>query len=281
MNENIVRTQIATLFVDLFYDKLRYMAANGMEGTPEYNIFINKVKHCVDVENDEYNSLSDEELLRWLVEFDSNSDELTSSLIRQRSKLQHQFSLRSGSNAKNYILLSDVISTKLLIDVAKLIDYKITNLEVDDNASEEDIAILNIHNKAHQFSYFTANDFMEELAIKYHFDIHELPRLSFEEIEEEFGMTFLPYVGQIFLQCATGSVDELFSLTMDDKYSYVYAMIFQLSRIETIINYLDLNGLNELSKHFNMRLYENNNQMFSMINQNIKKLIRKRKEELN
>ena len=274
MTDTINKARTATLVNDMFYDRLRYLSGEGKEDSQEYKEILAKLKKSVKVENDEYQKLTNEELLTCLIALENNSYH-NSSIARHYSKLNHELQIREGNQVLNDNLLNDVISTKLLIDVLKRLDLKIERITNDMEFSEEDITILNIFHRVHKFSYLFSNNYIESLALEYNFDIYKMPKLFFSDIEMDYNIEFYKNSKPLFLKYATDSIDELLKIDADDEYARAYLTLFELSRIECVINYLDINTTKELQKYVDYHYKD------SDIVKDIKRLIKKRKEELS
>ncbi len=274
MSDNINNVRIASYVNDMFYDRLRYLSGEDKEDSREFKDIITKLKKSVKVENNEYKKLTNEELLNCLIDIENNKY-INPSLLRHFSKLNHELQIREGNPVLNDDLLNDVISTKLLIDVIKRLDLKIQNISNDPEFSEEDVHILNILHRVHKFSYLFSNNYIESLALKHNFDIEKIPRLFFSDIETRYNIEFYKNANPLFLKYATDSIDELLRIDESDEYARAYLTLFEMSRIECIINLLDINTAKELQKYIDYNYIETD------ILKDIKKLIRKRKEELS
>ena len=276
MTDNINRVRVATAITDLIYDKLRFLSGYDKEDSPEYEELLTKVKRCIMIENKEYDNLSNEELLECMIAIEKNKY-THPSLVRHYSKLKYVLQVREGNATDQGNLLNDVISTKLLVDVLKKLDYKVKSLTDNEEISEEDLGILIIFHKVHKFSYLTSNNFIESLAIKNDFDIESIPRLSFSRIEDRFGIKFLDKAKELFLSYATDSIDELLKMNTEDIHARAYTTLFELSRIECVLEYLDYKTTEALQKYVDY----NKNYKDDEVLTTVKRLIRKRKEELS
>ena len=77
------------------------------------------------------------------------------------------------------------------------------------------------------------------------------------------------------IKYATNSIDEMLKTETNDKHAKAYNMMFELSRIECVLNYMDFNSANTLKEYVDYN-YPNNE-----IISTVKRLIKKRKEELD
>ena len=273
MNDEMIKIIVASIIVDTYYDKLRYLNGINMEDTDESKEIIDKIKHCVKVENKEYRLLNTDNLLNILVAIEK--DEINNlSLPRIYSKLTYEARMRENSPAYNGILLSDAITTKLLIDILKTVEYKL--IRFSNNGMEEDtLNMLKLYHNIHKYSYLTSNNYIESLALKQDFQVKKMPTLYFTDMEDNYSVNFIEQSKGIFLNQATNSIDDFLTLKMDDEHAYAYSILFGLAKIQTIFNYLGYQEMNRLQN------YIDDNFKNSERKNTVKSLIKKRKEELN
>ena len=276
MNNNNIGVKFATTLVLMFYDSAKNLSASNMEDSEEFEELILKLRRMIDVENEEYHKLSQKDLLTCYMELNNNgfNSEVDSRMYR---KLVYEKRCRENNLKLDNILLSDVIASKLLIDVLKKVNSIIRSTNNNNSIDSDDSMMLNIHNSINKYDFLTANNHIEALALKYKFNIKHLPSLFFDEIANEFNVDFVNSAKPIFLSYARDSIAEIANLSFTDKYLYAYLSLFELSRIDIILKYLDTSSVDDILKQFDSKYIDSRNQeLIGMV----KKLVRKRKEEL-
>ena len=275
MNENIVKTKLASMLVEMYYNKIRSLLCAKQEDTSEFKDLVIKLRNCVNVENNEYHLLSEKDIRTIFMELDKNGIDNNVD-IRVSNKIINEKKLRGNFKVKNGVMLSDAITTKVIIDILKRIDKKIEFLKTEGELSDEDIFTLEIYNNAHKINYLSSNNYIEAIALKYFFNVSRIPTIYFNEIEEKFEMNFVTQSKQIFLNYAKDSIQEIANFKNDNGYLTAYASLFELSRTEVILEYLDYDNVKNLLAFLDYNYESDNNEMLNTA----KILIKKRKEEL-
>lgn len=275
MNENIIKTKLASMLVEMYYNKIRSLLCAKQEDTSEFKDLVIKLRNCVNVENNEYHLLSEKDLRTIFTGLDKNGIDNNVD-IRVSNKIINEKKLRGNFKVKNGVMLSDAITTKVIIDILKRIDKKIEFLKTEGELSDEDIFTLEIYNNAHKINYLSSNNYIEAIALKYFFNVSRIPTIYFNEIEEKFEMNFVTQSKQIFLNYAKDSIQELANFKNDNEYLTAYASLFELSRTEVILEYLDYDNIKNLLAFLDYNYESDNNEILNTA----KILIKKRKEEL-
>ena len=275
MNENIVKTKLASMLVEMYYNKIRSLLCSKQSDTSEFKDLVIKLRNCVNVENNEYHLLSEKDIRTIFMELDKNGIDNNVD-IRVSNKIINEKKLRGNFKVKNGVMLSDAITTKVIIDILKRIDKKIEFLKNEGELSDEDIFTLEIYNNAHKINYLSSNNYIEAIALKYFFNVSRIPTIYFNEIEEKFEMNFVTQSKQIFLNYAKDSIQEIANFKNDNGYLTAYASLFELSRTEVILEYLDYDNVKNLLAFLDYNYESDNNEMLNTA----KILIKKRKEEL-
>ena len=275
-NETLFKINIASLIISLIYDKIIKYDLIDMGDSLECQEYIDKLSQCIKVEQDLYRHATKEDvstyfnLIKGIRRFDSTKD----------SRIYNRMNDKKRMNEKQHmvdtVLLSSIISSKLIIDVIKGVDYKINNLKTNDEVDNYDIYILKLYNKRMKYHYLGSNDFIESLAIKYNFNINEIPSYDFKAIEDRCGFKFLDAIKSILLNYVMDSIRELADLKIDDKYLLLYTSLFEISRVEAILPYLDEEAIDKvILMYTNYKYsYDSNSAL-----RKVKKIIYKRKEE--
>lgn len=263
---------IASTFTETCYEKLRKISIANEENDPEYDMIVDKLKRCVEGENSLYQELSDEDINNGLTYFKnygihSNVDN------RINNKLNHIY--RERNNQKTSVELGMIIASKIMIDVLKNITGKLLTLD-NDNVTKEDNETLLLYHDAFKYQWLTANNFIEKLAINARFCILAMPEINLKDLEKAYHTSFVKESVNLSYKYILSSIQELFNIHSDDKYLNVYLTLFEVARIETMLPYLDKDTLIKLSDYLNNLNTKEDNYAL----RRIKKLIKKRKEEL-
>ena len=262
---------VTALIIQTYYDKLRSLSIDNLENDPEYDKTVFKLIKCVEGESTLYQELSDKDINSGLNYFNQNG---IHSWIEERisSRLKEQKQIRDNPNNQNE--LGRVISSKIMIDVLKKVTSKILSL-TDEGITDEEIDSLLLYNDVHKYHYLTTNSYIESLALSSRFCILALPSLDFHDIEEKYNVSFIEPSTSLAYDYIKASLDELINIKTEDEYFNVYLSLFETTRIEVMLPYLNKEYLNKLSNHLDTLNMSNNLSV-----RKIKRLIRKQKEEL-
>ena len=279
MNETLFKISTASLIITSSYNKLISLALADMEESEEYQEYNEKIKKYVSYENELYQSLSEKDineydtLMQNISRFDNQVDARIYSRINDIKRIKNNQPV-----INNNILLSSIISSKLTIDILKNVDHIINNLTENEELDETDITMLNLYKKRYKYHYLTSNYFIEKLSIEHNFELNNIPSYSYEAIEDRFDIRFLDNIQNNFYNYVITSLEELANMHSDNKYVLIYSSIFEIARIESIIEYLDLNSLNKLFRFINEHKtkYDCNSAL-----RKVRKIIIKKKEEFN
>lgn len=275
MNNNILNIKLMSQFITAYYQKLIKLTLNGMTESDEYQETIDKIKYMAQEENSIYKKLTPKEIKAIVEYFNQNEVQNdTDARIYTRTNDQNRLNDKNNINIDNQVPLSAVISSKIIIDVLKIVNTKILDLEITDDITEEDIIMLNAYNSVYKYKYLTANSFIEQLSLDNNFDIEEIPTINLYNIEKELNIEIISKAQNTFFNYIFSSIKELINLVSNDRHLYLYASLFELSRIEVMLPYLNKENLTKLSLHLS-NLNINSNSIIK-----VKKLINKRKEEL-
>lgn len=274
-NKNNTNTAwLATYILVTNYNKLLELLYTSQEDTPEFKELLDKIKKCVDVENETYSKLS-QEFITSTLDSIHEDQELDPYMIRYYNKLVEQKRINRKDPCINNILLSDVISTKISIDLLKILEETMKKLEDNDSISERDLAFLRIHHINSKFQYFTSNNFFEQYALEYNFDIDEMPPIDFKEIEQIYGIDFTKTMSKTLADYIIGSMQEIKELKDEDKYYISYKGLLELARVEAMLPYLDIETIKDIESRYEAVIDEN------ITVRQMKKKIKQKKEELN
>lgn len=272
MSNELTKAGFASMIVESYYVTLRELSFEDKEDTEEFKNIVTKLRSIIPAENEMYNELSNEDIVFALNSFRKTE---TDSLVKQRiySKIKDLY--RERINTALVTELGNIITSKILIDVLKQLNRKLHNL-IDGNLDSEERERLLSYANVYKYNYLTANPFIEDLALKADFDVEALPNIKFDEVEKTFQLKFVEKSAELFLSYVKDSIKELISAESKDEYLNVHVTLFEISRVEVMLPYLTKSNLEELSHFIDTLEYKNKDVAI----RNIKKLIRKRKEEL-
>lgn len=266
MSNNIISIKIASTIVTTYYKMLMNLASQDKDKTDEFYEIIDKLKKAVDGEEQLYNNLTSEEYDELIKYYQGNKlQSSTDARIYIRVKNYQRLNLPSLIIYDKNILLSSVITAKLIIDVLKMVNQKIDDLE--DNDKE----IIKLYANIINITYLSSNEFIEKIALNNDFDINEIPVINFSNIEKTFNVKFINEAQDLLMQYVNDSYEELNSLNYEDEYLNEYTKLLELSRIEIMIPYLNKDNLLRVKELCNT----GNSDLFT----EIKKLIKNKEKD--
>ena len=275
MSENIIGSRIASFIVLAHYNKLIDLSLGNMENTEEFKKEVSEVKRLFVAEKKEYNRVTDWELDNY---FKSFTDDKLKNLLdaREYNKLKEKKRLNEGYLNANGVLISSIISGKLFIDIIKDTQDTINRLLYEGKIDEGDLYILNLYCRRYKFHYFTANNFIEELAIQKEFNLDKIEKIDFGDIEEAFNIKFIDKSQNIFYEYVMAAINDLGNLDMEDIHEQTFLSMLNVAKVKSLLPYLNIDILNKISEMINdgSSKYERNSALTK-----VKKLINKRKEE--
>ena len=272
MSNELTQVGLASMIVELFYVTLRELSFEDKEDTEEFRSIVLKLRSIIPNENKIYSELSNEDIVFALNSFIKTE---TDNLVKQRIYSRIKDLYRKRTNTTTVTELGNIISTKILIDVLKELNRKLYGL-IDSNLETEEQERLLSYANVYKYNYLTANPFIEDLALKANFNIEALPDIKFDEVEKSFQLKFVEKSTELFLSYVKDSIKELISAESRDEYLNVHVTLFEISRVEVMLPYLTKSNLEDLSHFIETLEYKNKDVAI----RNIKKLIKKRKEEL-
>ena len=263
---------VSSTIVETYYEKLRQMSFNLQESDAEYDITVDKLKKCVQGEEQIYHELTDKEISEGLAYFKENG--MHSSIDgRVNYKINEIYRERKYRGIS--VELGNMIASKVMIDVLKNVTNKLLALN-NKEIPEEDIDTLFLYHEMYKYHCLTTNKYIEKLALEARFCILALPTIDFKQIESSFNVFFIENSTQIAYNYIIASIQELLKLHSEDKYLNVYLTLFETSRVEIMLPYLNKEYLIKLTNYLNgLNIKEEDASV-----RRIRKLINKRKEEL-
>lgn len=276
-------------FVSLLFTK-----NNGKIKVDDICFVLDQIKKEVNKEYVCYKDISLDEIDDFIKKVSETEDrDLTYSDIRVKNKLAILYDKLLGNIVLNNGIIStlsgdygfsliDLVTSKIMIDIYKLMDMKLNSLLVHDDKSKEyknRLIELNIQYIIHRLSL---NELSERMGIEYCYDIKNMPVISFDYIEnsiyESYGVTIdlKNKVNSKIFKFLAGKINEFNSVSIYmDSYESIYDNLLYVSIFEVLISYLTKSQLEFILVYFN-RISSNN----KIISANIKRLIRSKINEL-
>lgn len=272
MDDNLLSVRMISMIALSYYEKLINLTNNYMEDSYEYDEIIEKLKEMIMLENKEYNSISIDVINNYFSNLDFNKIN-TSLEERMFNKLSWRKKVLDGeTKTDDMAILSDVIDSKILIDTLKLVNIKINAIDEDNDM----LTVLREYHRNSKYTYLSSNNYLELLSIAYNFDIDKIPSINFSDIEKLYGINFVNSSGKIFYYYIIDGMNYLATINHNDKALEAYLSLMELSRIEVLLKYIDKDMLISIMEVYNKEysIYKDNAALI-----NVKRLIRKRKEE--
>lgn len=255
---------------------------------------LNKIKNEFNIECDFYNNLdiNDIDNLMKIIN-DKSNERLDFVNIRINMKLSILYDKLYGNKILNLDLIDsvdedlnfsmiDLITSKIVIDIYKLLDSKLDNIVVCDNKSicyANDIRILNMQYVIYRLCL---NEVTERLGLEYGYDIKKIPSISFNEIEKNIFETYgidinlKNNINSKIFTYLLSKINEFGNLKMNiDDYESIYDNLLYVSTIEVLISYL-----NSMQLEFILIYFSRINSDNKIVSDNIKKLVRSKINEL-
>lgn len=274
MVDNLQIISITSLIIQNYYQQLKELSYQNRENDPEYEIIIDKLKQGVKGEKEIYHSLSDEDLEKGLAYFKKNG--LNSDLdVRINLKLSQLNNERKCN--KVHAELDNIILAKIMLDVFKTITERLLSIDSNDVSAEE-IEELLLKNNICKYYYLTINDLIEEIALECRFDILAMPTIDLSRLEKDLNMPIIKGMSEFAYNCIITSLNHLLKRDAENKDSKnTYLKIYETTKIEILLPYLNKEHLIKLSIYFDELNIDKDNIVF----RKIRKQIKKQKEKLN
>lgn len=271
MSPKLNKISIISSIITSYYQKLVNLIYEGNKNNDEYNEILEKIKEIIKLEKESYNNIDLKTIKDYYNEINLDGDNPIENRCFSRLS-EREKSLCGEPRSNNGMLLSVVIDGKIMIDVLKLVHKRLHELKEEDiNAYEN----LMMYYEVSKFTYLTDSSFLEDLALKYDFNVEEIPSLSFEEISKSFNIDIKNNFMEIIYLNIFTELNALYEISEKDKMLNTYLALTELSRIEVLLSYLDEKTLDRLINAYQEEYGDSNKE--TMINAAI--LIKKRKKE--
>ena len=278
MDDELLQLNIAGLIIASTYEKLIKYSYGDMEECPEFIDTIEKIKQYTRVENELYSNIGRNTIDNYFASISKNHRFNNSKDARMYNRMSDRMRELNGSKTVNGILISSIISSKLIIDNLHYVNDRINELVPNEEIQEDDILMINLYNKRMKYHYLTANSYIEKMALEHNFSVDSIPSYTFQDIENKYGIRFISAIQEVLLNYVKESIYELANLKSFDKYLLSYSSLFEIGRVEAILPYLDITSVDKI-----LELYKDDSYKYdsNAALRKVKKIIYKKKEEFN
>lgn len=279
MSENLQNAFLVSIMIANYYDKLIKYTITDEEDSEEYLECIKNIQKAKITEKEMYQRLQFKEIVDYLnskkFKEDINSN-ATLAQVRIFKKLVKAGEKYFEENIYNNNPLSNTIDNAISVEALKKTYRLIEDLDeytVDDT---QVLYQLKAHNKICKYAHLIDDDNMEDIALKYNFDIEKISLKTLKQIKEENknkrNQPIMPILYIKFFK----ELNSLENINFNEPVLNTYYGYIILTKIEIILNNLDKKTLEKIISKCE-RDYKNKN---SEILGYAKKLIRERKKEL-
>ena len=291
MDEKITKCYKASLNVINLYDILNDVLIDNSSKYDDFIFILNELKLAIVEEDNIYSCLNLNDIKEFIdkIKLDRLLRDYSFVDVRVSSKLAYFSEILNGDYIDNNGLFSeldddfkisikDLISSKISIDLYRLIRTKIDSLSLSDSKS------LKIANKmkeedVQQFIYkISLRVLGEKLAISNLFNIYKIKDIDFSNIEsiifDNYGVDIdiINYINKEVYKNIIGVIDILKTLNINSNDCYkIYDNLVYTSQIEVLIQYLNKEELEEILGYLNQINTSN-----KLVMSNIKKILKKR-----
>ena len=275
MQENIIGSRIASFIVLSRYNKIMDLSLGNMEDSDIFKEEMAELKRLFLAEFKEYNRITSDEAEMYFKNM--NEAKIRNLLdMREYKKIRERKRILDGNLQANGYLISSIIAGKIYIDSIKDVNDTIKRLRIEGKIDDDDLYMLNLYLQKYKYHYLSSNNFVETIAIEKEFNLDNIECISFEDIENTFGITFIDNSQYIFYDFVSETIKELVNLQSDDANEIAFLSMLYVGKVKSLLPYLDYNSLTKLSYQLNDNSYkyERNSALVK-----VKKLIIKRQIE--
>ena len=291
MDEKITKCYKASLNVINLYDILNDVLIDNSSKYDDFIFILTELKLAIVEEDNIYSCLNLNGIKEFIdkIKLDRLLRDYSFVDVRVSSKLAYFSEILNGDYIDNNglfseldddfkISINDLISSKISIDLYRLIRTKIDSLSLSDSKS------LKIANKmkeedVQQFIYkISLRVLGEKLAISNLFNIYKIKDIDFSNIEsiifDNYGVEIdiINYINKEVYKNIIGVIDILKTLKINSSDCYkIYDNLFYTSQIEVLIQYLNKEQLEEILDYSNQINTSN-----KLVMSNVKKILKKR-----
>jgi len=269
---------LASLLYSKDYDKY----------TEEIKVILSNLKKLIKKESDKYNTINLDDIMFYtselkkipmiwhdLVDFRicyrlacvyDRSREYTINLIDLLPEYEIEFELG----------IRDVINSKIEIDTYKMISRKLKKLILNDDKSKEfRDKLINLNNQ-YVILKLCMRELEEIILLKSNFDIDKMPDIDLSIIEDKLSVKMgenvkiRNIVKDKIYNDVISLIDRIKVIILDENdISSIYNNLFLIVHLEILLDYLDINKLNDIQLYCN-NIYTKN----LLIKKNVNQIVR-------
>jgi len=254
----------------------------------DVKLILDNIKNEINIEYRIYDNIDLNDIDEMVkVIHSKKEEELKFADIRVNNRLAILYDKLCGNTVLNLDLITnidenlnfslvDLVTSKIVIDVYKLLDSKLDSINVYDDKSisyMDKIRTLNIEYMIYKLSL---NEVSERLGLEYGYDIKRIPVISISEIEknvfESHGLNIdlKKDLNSKVFRYLLSKINDFKEMNMDtDNYESIYDNLLCVSIFEVLISYLNNNQLEFLMAYFSRFNSDN-----KIVLNNLKKLVR-------
>ena len=275
MTENLEKAFLISKLIAYYYKKLIQLTVVQAEDSEEYIEYIKKIQKAKIAEKQMYQSLTLNEIVDYIKSKRFQEDiaaKKTLSQVRIYKILRNVGQSHLEEDYRNNPILSEIVENSIIIEALKKTNRKIEDLDETTIENFEFLNMLKLNNKVSKYGILMDNDLLEDLALKYHFDIEKIPLISLKQIKkDQANPSILNSVLYIkFFREITGLKHIKRNEPVDNTY---YAYI-KLSMLEIMLENMDKNTLKKVITKFERENEDNHIEIIEYV----KELTRKKKE---
>ena len=281
ITENLNKAMVVSTIIAGYYEKLIRFTVLEEEDSDEYNEYIKLIQKAKKEENKLYQNLSHKELIDYI-----NSNDFKNSVYNSQTIAQVRICkklIEIGSKVlnneaidRNIPSLSEIIDNAILLEALKKVNRQIESLEDYDIDDPEVLMKLKAHNKVCKYGQLMPDNYMEELALNYNFNIEKIPLTPLDKIKKEETKDIAHLMMPLLYVKFFKELNILENINYNDPTLNTYHAYVILSKIEIILNNLDKKTLEKITNKFERDHKNTTNETIEYT----KSLLRKRKENI-
>lgn len=277
MPEEIKRVILLSGEITMNYVRLSELIIDNKTDTEEFDETLKRIKEILDEEEETYSKINLDTIEGYFKVYSALDDTPIENRVLERLSERKNVIL-DVPRINDYTTIGSVLGSKIMIDTIKLMEERINSLEKE-NCTDEGVKLLRIYHKSAMFAHLTYNTYIEKRSLEYNFDIESIPSISFEEINNQFDTSIPNNIQNTIIRHILEDIMSLNDLNQNlpDRIMATYLALFELSRIETMLEYLNKKSLNTIYNIFQTQFTNSKTEPMLMA----KELIRKRKEKIN
>ena len=274
MPEELKKVILLSEEITMQYVKLTGLMIDEETDTEEFEDTLTKIKELLDEEQEVYSKINLDTIEGYFKVYNLLEDTPIENRVLERLKERKNVIL-DVPRINDYTTIGSVIGAKIVIDTIILMEKRINSL-VKENSTDEGVNLIKMYHKSALFAHLTNSTYIEKRSLEYDFDVESMPPISFEEINKQFDANIPNDIQNTIIKHILEDLISLNDINLPDRFVATYIALFELSRIETMLEYLNKNSLNTMYRIFQSQFNNSKTEPMLMA----KELIRKRKDSI-